>query len=249
VSGEPATELVVLAGTGSITGFTETAAGLLATVRLDGADTDMVHRILGAGYDELSVGARVAPRFAAEPSGGVLDLEGFVLDDSRPEDVGVAPLQSETEPLAELQYGMRLEYDHSYGPFYGRLFDELATSRRILGVKCPACKAVMVPPRGVCDACHVRTEEWVDVQDTGTLKAFSVIHLEFVGQTRTPPYVYAEIVLDGANTRLIHAIGNVDPEKAPEELWCGMKVRAVWREGVAPTATLEDIEFFEPVTE
>ena len=67
-------------------------------------------------------------------------------------------------------------------------------------------------------AVSVRTERWVDVSDTGVLKAFSIIHLKFVGQTREPPYVYAEIILDGAATRLIHTIGGIDVEKAAETL-------------------------------
>jgi uncharacterized OB-fold protein len=92
----------------------------------------------------------------------------------------------------------------------------------------------------------VRTGEFVDVPDTGVIKAFSIIHLEFVGQTREPPYVYAEIVLDGAATRLIHTIGNIDVEEAKEKLYPGMPVRAVWREG-EPIGSLEDIVYFEPV--
>lgn len=242
--------LVVLPQTGSISGFTETKAGVLAMVRFDGADTDMVHKVLDASLDQLSIGARVRARFAAESTGWVTDIEGFVLDDAPEDAAGPQPLgDTGTEPIAELKYGMRLEYDHSYGPYYGRLFDELAQTRRILGSKCQKCKAVLVPPREMCDVCFVRTSEWVDVQDTGTLKAFSVIHLEFVGQTRTPPYVYAEIVLDGCNTRLIHEVGGIDAEEAPKVLRCGMKVKAKWRDDAAPTGTLEDIVYFEVVPE
>jgi uncharacterized OB-fold protein len=78
------------------------------------------------------------------------------------------------------------------------------------------------------------------------IKAFSIIHLEFVGQTREPPYVYAEIVLDGAATRLIHAVGGIEVEEAMEKLSPGTPVRAVWKDS-DPVGTLEDILYFEPV--
>jgi uncharacterized OB-fold protein len=72
-----------------------------------------------------------------------------------------------------------------------------------------------------------------------------VIHLEFVGQLRPPPYIYAEIVLDGASTKLIHMLGGIEPDEAPQRLRPGMKVRAVWRDASQAQGTLEDISHFE----
>ncbi len=243
--GESLSRLVVVAPSGEVTGFTRTGDGVLAMIRLDGTDTDFVHRLLDVDGD-LQVGARVAARWAAEPSGNVLDIEGFV-PTSDPAGADPQPLDGATaEPILEQKYGLRLDYDHAFGPYYGTLFDGIATSRRIQGVRCPQCDCVLVPPREYCDTCFTRTAEWVDVADTGTIKAFSIIYLEFVGQVREPPYVYSEIVLDGAATRLIHSIGGIDVEEAKERLRTGMKVRAVWKDG-EPTGSLEDIEYFEPI--
>jgi uncharacterized OB-fold protein len=244
--GSPMTDFLELPAGGTLSGFTETHAGLLGLVRLDGTDTDFVHRLLDVTFGELRVGQRVSARWAAEPTGTVLDLEGFEPARENGEGGG-APraLQSTAEPIPEVPYRLHLDYQHAYGPYYGRLFDELATSRRIQGTRCPSCRAVLVPPREYCEVCFVRTGEWVDVADTGVLKAFSVIHLQFVGQVREPPYIYAEIVLDGSHTRLIHTIGGIPPEDAPTRLRSGMPVRAVWREDAPPTATLEDILHFE----
>ncbi|HEY4409800.1 MAG TPA: Zn-ribbon domain-containing OB-fold protein, partial [Acidimicrobiia bacterium] len=196
---------------------------------------------------DLSIGQRVAARWADEATGNVLDLAGFVVaEGGSGSETAVVPLETDTEPLAERPYQLELHYDHAYGPYYGRMFDELAFDRRILGTSCPQCKSVLVPPRELCDVCYVRTERWVDVSDTGVLKAFSIIHLKFVGQTREPPYVYAEITLDGAATRLVHTIGGIDVDKAADTLRPGMKVRAVWKDD-KPTGTLEDILHFEPL--
>ena len=246
--GETLSDFVVVAPTGEVTGFTETAAGVLGTIRIDGTGADFVHKLLDVSFDDLEVGARVEVRWASEAEGKMLDIEGFA-----PTDAGKGedpkPFEgSDAEPVLEQKYGLRLDYDHAFGPYYGTLFDGIATSRRIQGVRCPSCECVLVPPREYCDTCFTRTAEWVDVEDTGTVKAFSIIYLEFVGQTREPPYIYSEIVLDGAATRLIHVIGGIDVEEAKERLRTGMKVKAVWKDA-EPTGSLEDIDYFEPIFE
>lgn len=247
--GEEAGALVVMPSHGTLTAFTETAAGVLGLVRLAGAGTDIAHRILDAAYDELALGDTVVARWSEVATGTMLDIEGFVRGEAS-ESVDHQPLalDSSTEPIAELAYRLELRYDHAYGPYYGRLFDELASSRRIQGVRCPSCQSVLVPPREYCDVCFVRTGEWVDVADSGVLQAFSVIYLEFVGQVREPPYIYAEIVLDGAATRLVHIIGGLSPEEAIDRLVPGQRVRAVWSDA-EPTGTLEDILHFEVIAD
>ncbi len=244
--GEEAVSFVTVPPQGTITAFTETKAGVLALVRFQGADTDLVHRVLDRSVGELQIGDAVVVKWADEPSGGMLDIEGFEagVGDEVSQAARPPRFEPEADPIVEQPYRLELSYDHSYGAYYGRLFDEIATARRIQGVRCPSCNCVLVPPREYCDACFVRTAEWVDVADSGVLQAFSVIHLEFVGQVRKPPYIYAEIVLDGSATRLIHIIGGVEPDEAPKRLAPGARVRAVWSDGT-PNGTLEDILHFE----
>lgn len=247
--GEVLSAFVEVAPTGEVTGFTETEAGVLATIRLDGTGADFVHKVLDVKFDDLEIGTRVAARWATEAKGEMLDIEGFETSSEAPAEGEPKPFEAgDTEPILEQKYGMRMEYDHAFGPYYGTLFDGIATNRRIRGSRCPSCRSVLVPPREYCDNCYVRTGEWADVADTGRIKAFSIIHLEFVGQVREPPYVYAEIVLEGASTRLIHTIGGIDVDEAKERLHTGMKVKAVWKDA-EPTGSLEDIEYFEPIFE
>lgn len=243
--GDEAGSFVSVPPHGTITAFTETNAGVLALVRLEGADTDMVHRLVGAPSSQLKIGDRVVIRWSETPRGQMLDIEGFELGEGpEGEHGGIEAFEPAAEPIPEQPYRLELNYDHAYGPYYGRLFDEIATGRRIQGVRCPSCDCVLVPPREYCDVCFVRTAEWVDVADTGVLQAFSVIHLEFVGQLREPPYIYAEIVLDGAATRLIHVVGGIPADEAPRRLAPGMRVRAVWTDEPG-RGSLEDILHFE----
>lgn len=242
--GSASATFVEMPPTGTVTSITRTVRGAIALIRLDGADADLLHRVDEAG-GAVGVGARVRATWSDAPAQSILDLAGFTAAEDAP--VGtVADVLDEVDSIAEQPYSLELDYRHSYGPHYGRLFDELASRRRILGSTCPSCHNVLVPPREFCDVCFVRTGQHVDVADTGILQAFSVIHMEFVGQTRKPPYVYAEVVLDGSATRLIHTVGGFDVSTADERLSIGMPVRAVWKDAADSRGTLADIDYFEP---
>lgn len=239
-TGEEFTGFVEVSQEGRVAAVTTTAAGQVALIRLVGASTDLLHRIVGG---TVAPGDAVRAVWAEERTGVSDDLAGFEPVDSIDESAAPTPLTETLDPTSDLAYRLRLEYDHSYGPYYGTLFDQIASSRRIVGVRCPSCRSVLVPPREFCELCYVRTAEWVDVLDTGRIQGCSVVHVEFRGQRRKPPYVYIEVVLDGSATRLIHALGNVAPE-AMNDVEPGARVRAVWRDGIA-TGSLDDIECFE----
>ena len=74
------------------------------------------------------------------------------------------------------------------------------------GCALPGGDDALLPPREIDDLTHKRTGTWKTCENTGTIRGCSIINMEFIGQTRPPPYAYAEIVLDGASTRLIHMI-------------------------------------------
>jgi uncharacterized OB-fold protein len=237
-------ELVLAPDTGTLTGFTQTVSGIIATIRMDGADFDFVHRILDAEVGDLRIGLRVRAAWAGEASHSILDIAGFHPAEDAP--VGsIAPLINPAEPLPTKPYNMDLHYEHAFGPFYGRLFDEIGTHRRIMGVRSSSGEGVIIPPREFDDISYTRTGIWVALPDTGTVKAMSVIHLEFKGQKEPPPYIYAEIQLDGAVTRLIHSIKGIDMKRASELVKPGTRVRAVW--STSRTGSLSDISHFEPI--
>ena len=52
-----------------------------ALIQLDGADTPLLHAVDAGDESRLSIGARVRPRWAEEPTGGITDLACFELED------------------------------------------------------------------------------------------------------------------------------------------------------------------------
>lgn len=244
--GAETAELSVVPETGELEAWTVTDQGTVALIRLDGTDVAFLHRVIDADADSLEAGMRVTAVWSDDRSGHVLDLAGFTpADDAARGEL--TPATDTADPIEQQPYTMRLEYQHAYGHYYGTLFDGIADRRHIRGVQCPSCHSVLVPPRPLCEKCYVRTQQWVDVPDTGVVQGCSVVHIEFVGQRVPPPYVYAEIILDGASTRLIHTVGGLSAEDARAGgVRPGSRVRAVWSD--RHTGSLSDIDYFEVVS-
>ena len=56
---------------------------IFALIRLDGADTAMLHKLSDVDPDRIAPGMRVVPRFAAERKGHISDIECFVPERGR----------------------------------------------------------------------------------------------------------------------------------------------------------------------
>lgn len=144
--------------------------------------------------------------------------------------------------LLRVSHTMNLTWRYGTSWHFGEFIRALRDERRLLGLRCPVCRRVYLPPRPVCGNCHTKLREWVEVKDTGTVRAFTVVHVPIIdpttGQPRPTPYGMALIQLDGADTTLNHYLAESDSAK----LHIGMRVRTVWRE--ERKGTLSDIVHF-----
>ena len=241
IDGEDEYEFVQAPDTGVLTAFTKVDDITIGLIRLDGCDNEFPHRILG----ESRLDARVKAVWADGVDTSILTIEGFRATPDAP--VGeVKPFGETAAPIEVVKYALSLHYEHAYGPFYGRMFDEIREHGRIMGVRVPGADTALLPPREIDDISHNRTGTWKTCGNEGTIRGCSIINMEFRGQTRSPPYVYAEIVLDGASTRLIHMI-EIDNFEEGKKIGPGTRVRAVWREGNRTGSLSNDIERFEVI--
>lgn len=243
IDGESDYDFVEAPATGVLTAFTKVGDIVIGLIRLDGCDNDFPHRILG----EPELDARVEAVWAevGEEQGSILTITGFRPAPDAP--VGaVKPYGETAAPIEVVKYALNLQYEHAYGPYYGRMFDEIREFGRIMGVRTPTGDTALLPPREIDDITHKRTGTWKTCGNEGTIRGCSIINMEFRGQTRPPPYVYAEIVLDGASTRLIHMI-DIPNFEAGKAIGPGTRVRAVWREGQRTGSLTNDIERFEVI--
>ena len=202
-----------------------------ALIRLDGADTALLHAVDAGSAAAMRTGLRVRPRWAAARTGSIRDIACFEPSD------GAADDDTDTGS-AEVNPGMtitpvRLHYMHTASPgetFYLRGLAE----RRLLGQRCGVCGQVYVPPRGTCPADGVPTREEVELSESGTVTTFCIVNVGYPGQKVTPPYVAAQILLDGADIAFGHLVLGCDAS----EVRMGMRVKAVWGD--------EGVSHFEP---
>lgn len=134
-----------------------------------------------------------------------------------------------------------MPYKYSVGETGSKFFVELRDNKRILGIRCPQCHCVYVPPRSTCGKCFSKLEEWVEVARKGTLLSYTVVHYSSPVHPVAPPFAYGVIQLDGADTGLLHLLGEVDLPG----ITIGMRVEAVFKE--ERQGNMLDISYFRPL--
>ncbi|RSS40416.1 DNA-binding protein, partial [Streptomyces sp. WAC07061] len=195
-------------------------------VRLDGADTAILHALDAPGPDAVSTGMRVRVRWAAERTGAITDIacfepcEGRERGSARPHDGVFA------DPVTGIVAEARLDYTYSPGRAQTAYINALS-ERRTVGERCPSCHKVYVPPRGACPTCGVATTDRVEVGPAGTVTTFCIVNIKARNLDIEVPYVYAHIALDGAGLALHGRIGGIPYD----QVRMGLRVEPVWTDG------------------
>ena len=209
-----------------------------ALIRLDGADTAMLHAVDAGSRERMRTGMRVQARWVDEPVGHIRDIACF-------EPLGRPAVEATSaEPVTMITTPIHLRYRHTVSAEESRYLRGLAEGR-LLGQRCPKCQKVYVPPRGACPTCGLPTTDEVELPDHGTVTTFCVVNVPFAGQRVKPPYVAAYVLLDGADIALQHLILGCPAE----DVRMGMRVEAVWKPREQWGTTPQNIDHFRPTGE
>jgi uncharacterized OB-fold protein len=232
VTAQPLTEMVDVADEGTVVSWTWVAEALpgqpfdrpfaWAFVRLDGADTPLLHALDVSSPDDVTTGMRVRVRWADSPAGGINDIACFV-----PADAEAAPKTAppaRPEPVEMITTPVQLTVQHSASIEETNYLRALEQGR-LVGQRCPVCKKVYIPPRSACPTDGVPPAEYVELPDRGVVTTFCIVNVPFLGQKITPPYVAAYVLLDGADIPFLHLILGCEAA----EVRMGMRVEAAWR--------------------
>jgi uncharacterized OB-fold protein len=119
----------------------------------------------------------------------------------------------------------------------------LRDEQTIRGLKCDSCGKVYVPPRKVCPRCFVDATEWVDLSGEGQLQTFTTVRRQRSSLSRPVPVIFGLVLLDGADTALLHHIEEVEPK----DLRAGLRLKAHFAENRQGRIT--DITGFRPIQE
>src|SRR5690348_431540 len=197
VSLEPPRDLVPVGPEGTVVSWSwmpEPLAGqplaepfAWALIRLDGADTTMLHAVDAGSASAMRTGLRVRPRWAARPAGGIRDIACFEPCDG-PAGAAAGPAPAH-DTGAERTPGMtitpvRLRYLHTASPGESAYLRGLAAGR-LLGQRRGVCGQVYVPTRGTCPADGVTMTEEVELPDTGTVTTFCIVNVGYPGDRKS----------------------------------------------------------------
>ncbi len=101
---------------------------------------------------------------------------------------------------------------------------------------------VYVPPRPICPETGLQANEFVDLPDTGIVHWFTIVHIPIPDNPIKPPFVVANILLDGADITFLHLISGC----ANENIEIGMRVKAVWKPEDKRSLSPANVRFFAP---
>ncbi|MFF2248722.1 Zn-ribbon domain-containing OB-fold protein [Streptomyces sp. NPDC058142] len=196
-------------------------------VKLDGADTGLLHALDAPGPDAVTTGMRVRVRWAAERTGAITDIACFEPYEGAAADTGPAAHDGRfDDAVGGIVAEARLDYVYSPGRAQTAYINALA-DRRTVGERCPSCRKVYVPPRGACPTCGVATTDRVEVGPAGTVTTFCIVNVKAKNLDIELPYVYAHIALDGADLALHGRIAGIPYD----QVRMGLRVEPVWTEG------------------
>jgi uncharacterized OB-fold protein len=210
-------------------------------VRLDGADTGMLHALDVPSPDAVHTGMRVQARWVDAPVGHIRDIVCFEPETSAA--TALAPT-ADVEDVTMVVTPIELKVLHTASLQETSYLNGLKDGR-LVGQRCPQCGKVYIPPRGACPVDGVPTEEEVELPDRGTVTTFCIVNVPFLGQRIPPPYVAAYVLLDGADIAFLHLILDCPAE----DVRMGMRVEAVWKPREEWEHGLQNITHFRPTGE
>lgn len=138
---------------------------------------------------------------------------------------------------APLEVGF--DYSRSLGPTLGRFMTGLA-ERRVLGIR-GSDGRVLVPPAEYDPVTAQPLTEFVEVATEGTVTTWSWMPEPLAGQPLRHPFAWAMVLLDGADTPMLHAVD----AGSPDAMRTGMRVRVSWSDKRGNG--IRDIACFEPI--
>ena len=250
VTYEQLTEIVPLAGVGTVVSWTWQPAPLegqpldrpfaWALIKLDGADTPLLHAVDAGSSEAISSGARVHAHWVDEPVGAITDIAYFALgDEAEPE--GEA---DDRDPVTMLVVPTSIEIQHT-ASLPESAFLRALEEGKLLGNRTGKDGKVYFPAREADPATGQQLENYVELPDKGTVTTFAIINIPFAGQRIKPPYVAAYVLLDGADIPFLHLVTEIDAA----EVRMGMRVEAVWKPREEWGLGIDNIDYFRPTGE
>ena len=143
--------------------------------------------------------------------------------------------------LRHVEGKIELYWIYTSGEAGDYFFKKLRDEGKFTAAKCKKCGYIFFPPRIYCEFDFSETE-YVEVSGEGCVTAYAVAYYDKNGEKLEKPEIYALIEMDGTNGRIIHLLGEVEPE----DVCIGMKVKPVLKPKEEREGKITDILYFKP---
>jgi uncharacterized OB-fold protein len=250
----PLTEVVPVASVGTVVSWTWQPEPLegqpldrpfaWALVKLDGADTAMLHAVDAGSADAISTGARVHVHWADETVGAITDIAYFELGDVEESVEDSAESTDDRDPVTMLVVPTSIEIQHT-ASLPESTFLRALEEGKLVGNRTGKDGKVYFPAREADPGTGQQLDEFVELPDKGTVTTFAIINIPFAGQRIKPPYVAAYVLLDGADIPFLHLVTEIDAT----DVRMGMRVEAVWKPREEWGLGIDNIDYFRPTGE
>ena len=117
---------------------------------------------------------------------------------------------------------------------------EIKDNGRLVAARCPKCELNYLPPRIYCERCMSKLEDYVTIENTGTVDTFTVCRQDSDGKDLPRPTTVALVRFTSAHGGLVHKVNG--------QVAIGDKVRVVFKDKSKRTGSILDIEYFEKLT-
>jgi uncharacterized OB-fold protein len=254
VTYERLTEIVPVASVGTVVSWTWQPAPLegqpldrpfaWALIKLDGADTPLLHVVDAGSADAISTGARVHAHWVDEPAGAITDIAYFALGAQQDPVAEAEAATDDRDPVTMLVVPTTIEIQHT-ASLPESAFLRALEEGKLLGARTGKDGKVYFPAREADPGTGQQLDEFIELPDRGTVTTFAIINIPFAGQRIKPPYVAAYVLLDGADIPFLHLVTEIDAA----DVRMGMRVEAVWKPREEWGLGIDNIDYFRPTGE
>ncbi len=157
--------------------------------------------------------------------------------------MGITERINRTDHLSYFEGQIPVEYVYTYGLGLEKFFRAIKDRGQFLASRCEECGVTYLPARSFCERCLGGIQDTVEVPGTGSVYAWTVVHLNMDETPKDEPAILALIDMDGTDCRFMHYLTGVKPE----EVEAGMRVKPVLKAKKDRTGHIEDILGFQPL--
>lgn len=130
-------------------------------------------------------------------------------------------------------------FRYTHGIAGERFLREIKDNGRLVASRCARCNLNYLPPRIYCERCLSKLEEYVQVENKGTVEACTMCSQDPDGKELPQPVPVALVRFPSAHGGIVH--------RAKEELSIGDHVRVAFKDKSKRTGSILDIEYFERI--